>query len=180
MNCPLMFIISNHCGRKCLTNLVTSKILAHWYAILNAMIFAINFCNAKERIGALKLRMSNHYWRKCLSKLLHLEWCSVMFTVISDIMAHWYAICNTIIFAFNFSNAIKTNCALMFIISKHIGRKCLSSLLHLERCNVMLNVISDKMAHWYAICNNSIIFAIETNCALFVYHEQSSWKKMSY
>ena len=46
-------------------------------------------------------------------------------------------------FAINFCNAKKMNCALMFIISNHYGRKCLSNLLHLERCNVMFKVISD-------------------------------------
>ena len=38
-------------------------------------------------------------------------------------------------------------CALMFIISNHIGTKCLSILLQLETCNVMFRVIYDIMAH---------------------------------
>ena len=41
------------------------------------------------------------------------------------------------------------NCALMFIMSNHYGRKCLSNLLQLEPCNDMFKVISDIMAHCY-------------------------------
>ena len=41
---------------------VTSDLIAHWYAILNAMIFAINFCNAMEIIICeLKFSVMNHY-----------------------------------------------------------------------------------------------------------------------
>ena len=39
--------------------------------------------------------------------------------------------------------------ALMFIIGNHYGMKCLSNLLQLEPCDVMFNVIPDRMAHWY-------------------------------
>ena len=35
--------------------------------------------------------MSNHHVRKFLTNLIHFELCSAMITVISDIMAHWYA-----------------------------------------------------------------------------------------
>ena len=77
-----------------------------------------------------------------------------MDNVISD-MSHWDVMCNTIIFAINFCNAIKTNCALMFIISNHHGS---SNLFHLELWSVMFKVISDIMEHWYAI--NTIIFVI--------------------
>ena len=76
-----------------------------------------------------------------MNNLLHLEPCNVMFIVISDMMAHWNILLNTIIFEFNFCNGKKMNCLLMFIISNHNVRKCLSNLLHLERCKVM---ISDK------------------------------------
>ena len=41
-------------------------------------------------ICALMFITSNHYGIKCLSNLLQVEQCNVMFTVISDIMAHWY------------------------------------------------------------------------------------------
>ena len=69
-----------------------------------------------------------------------------MFKVISDIIAHWYNMWNTIVIAFNFCNAKKMICALMFIIRKHYGIKCRSNLLQLEPCNVMLKVNSDIMA----------------------------------
>ena len=123
--------------------------------------------NAKEMICSLKFSIRNHYWRKCLSNLLHIERCSVMFNAISDIMVHWYAICNTIIFAFNFYNATKTIHALMFIISNH-WRICHSNLLHLEQCNWCDFLNNGSLI---AKCN-SIIFAfnfcnaIQTNCAL--------------
>ena len=52
-----------------------------------------------------------------------------MFKMISDIMAHCYDLCNTIIKAINFCNGKKINSALMFIMSNHNGIKCLSSLL---------------------------------------------------
>ena len=63
-----------------------------------------------------------------------------MFKVICDIMAHWDAMLNSIIFAINFCNAIKMNCALRSNINE---RKCLSIVLYLEPCNVMYKVISD-------------------------------------
>ena len=48
-------------------------------------------------------------------------------------------------------------CALMFIISKYYGIKCLNHLLQLEPCNVMLKVVSDLTAHWYDIAINFCI-----------------------
>ena len=68
-----------------------------------------------------------------------------MFKVISDIMAHWYDLWNTIVIAINFCNGKKMICALMFIISNHYGIKCLSNLLQLEACNVMFKV----MTQWH-------------------------------
>ena len=64
--------MTNDFGRKCLNYFslleqcsvllkVTSDIIAHWYAMLNAMIFAINFCNTKEMICAFKFSIRNHY-----------------------------------------------------------------------------------------------------------------------
>ena len=64
-----------------------------------------------------------------------------MFKVISDMMAHWNIMLNTIIFAFNFCNGKKMNCALMFIISNNYGRKCLTNLFHFEPSNFMFEVI---------------------------------------
>ena len=50
------------------------------------------------------------------------------------------AMLNTIIFAINFCNAIKKNCALISNINE---RKCLSIVVHLEPSDVMFKVISD-------------------------------------
>ena len=58
MCCALMFIISNHYGIKCLSDLlqiepcdelfkVISVVMSHWY-MLNQFIIAIIFCNAKK------------------------------------------------------------------------------------------------------------------------------------
>ena len=69
--------------------------------------------------------ISNHVGRKCLTNLFQLERSSVMFKVISDIMAHWHALLNTIIFAIFFCNVIEMSSAFMFIISNHYGIKCL-------------------------------------------------------
>ena len=84
----------------------------------------------------------------------------VMFEEISDKIAQWYALRNTILIAFNFSNAEKMICALMFIIINHHGIKCLSNLLQLKPCNVMLKVISDIMAHWWHVMRNTISVAV--------------------
>ena len=51
---------------------------------------------------ALMFILSNHYRRKCLRNVLQLEPCSDMFEVISDTMAHWYEMINTIIITINF------------------------------------------------------------------------------
>ena len=85
--------------------------------------------------------------------LVQSEPCNDMFKVISDIMAHCYDMWNTIINAINFCNAKKMNCALMFIMSNHYGRKFVSNLVQLEPCNDMLKVISDIMAHCYDMWN---------------------------
>ena len=67
-----------------------------------------------------------------------------MFKVISDIIAHCY---DTIVFSINICNAMKMNCAMMFIISNHYWIKCLSNLLLVEPCNVKIKVISDILGH---------------------------------
>ena len=100
---------------------VISDIMAHWYDMWNSIVIAINFCNAKKMICALMFIISNHYGIKCVSNLLQLEPCNDMFKVISDIMAHCYDMWNTIITEINFWNAMKMNCALMFIICNHYG-----------------------------------------------------------
>ena len=56
---------------------------------------------------------------------------------------------STIVIAINFCNAMKMISALMFIISNHYERECRSTPLGLEPYNVMVEVISDIMAHWY-------------------------------
>ena len=49
------------------------------------------------------------------------------------------------------------NCALMFIICNHYGRKYLSNLLQLEPRIDMFKVISDILAHWYEMISIFII-----------------------
>ena len=61
-----------------------------------------------------------------------------MFKEISGIMENWYELINTFFITINFYNAMKMNCALMFMISIHYERKCLSFLLR-----YMFKVISD-------------------------------------
>ena len=114
---------------------VISELLAKCYDVWNTIINEINFYNAKKMNCAMMFIISNHYGIKCVSNLLQLEPCNDMFKVISDIMEHSYDIWNTIINAINFCNAKKMNCALMFIMSNHYGRKCLSNLLQLEPRN---------------------------------------------
>ena len=149
MICSLMFIMSNRYGIKYLSNLlqlepcnimfkVISDIMAHSYDMWNSIDIAINSCNAKKMIYALMFIISNHYGIKCLSNLLQLEPCNVMFKVISDIMEHWYDLWNTIVIAINFCNAKKIICTLILIISNNYGMKCLSNLLQLEPCNVSI------------------------------------------
>ena len=70
-----------------------------------------------------------------------------MFKVISDLMPHCYDMWNANTNAINFCNAKKMNSALMFFMSNNYGRKCLSNLLHLEKCRDMFKVISDIIAH---------------------------------
>ena len=81
-----------------------------------------------------------------MNTLLHLEPCKVMFK--SD-FRHEGSLDYNVIFAFNFCNGKKMNCALMFIIRNSYERKCLTNLFHLERSNVMYIVISDIMAQQY-------------------------------
>ena len=123
-----------------------SDIMVHWYDMWNKNDIAINLWNTKKMICVFMLIMTNHYGIKCLSNLLQLEPCNVMFKVISDIMAHWYDMWKSIVIAINFCNAKKMICALIFIISNHYGIKCLSNRLQLENCNFMCKVISDIMA----------------------------------
>ena len=120
----------------------------------------INFCNAFKSNCALMFYIGNYNGRKCLNYLLHLEPCNVMFIVISDMMAHWNIMLNTIIFEFNFCNGKKVICSLIFIISNRYGRKCLSNFVHLECCRVVFKVISDNFnaqmncALMFIICNH--------------------------
>ena len=111
INCLLMFIISNRYGRKCLSNFIHLERCSVSFKVIYDNNNALMNC-------ALMFIMSNDHGRKCLTNLFHFELCSAMFKVISNIMAHWYAI-NTIIFAINFCNAYKSNCALMFFIRNY-------------------------------------------------------------
>ena len=81
---------------------------------------------------ALMFIISYHYGKKCLRNVLQIEPCNVMFKAMSDIMAHWYDLWNTIVIVIYFCNGKKMICALILIISYHKGTKCLSNLLQLE------------------------------------------------
>ena len=116
----------------------------HWDAILNGIMFVINFCNSIKMNCALMFIISIHYRRKWLNLLFQLERSNVIFKVISDIMAHWYALLNSIIIVINFRNAIKMRCELMFIISNHHGSKCLTNVFHLELFGVCLKWFQTK------------------------------------
>ena len=108
---------------------VISDIMLQWYDMFNTFIITINFYNAKIMNCALIFIISNHNGRKGLRNLLPLEPCNDMFKMISDKIAHLFDILNTSISTINFYNAKKMNCATMFIISNHYGRKGLSNLL---------------------------------------------------
>ena len=133
--------------------------MAHWYYLRNTIVIAIKSCNAKKMIRSLMFIISNHYGIKCLSNLLQLEPCIVMFKVISDELAHLYDMWNTIVITINFCNGKKMICALMFIICNHDGIKYLSNLLQLEPWYVMFKVMSDIMAHWNDLWN--VIFIMQ-------------------
>ena len=107
------------------------------------------FLHWKENDLCIDIYHKQSLWKKCLSYLLQVEPCNVMFKVISDIIAYWYEIGMTIVIAIRFCNGKKMICALMFIISYHYGIIYLSNLLQLEPCNVMFQVMSDIMPHWY-------------------------------
>ena len=124
--------------------------MAHWYDLINTFLIKFNFCIGKKLNSALMFIISNHNGRKCLCNLLQLEQWTDMYKVISDIMAHRYDLINTFLITLN---AKKLNSALMFIISNHNGRKCLSNLLQLEQWTDMFKVISDIMAHLYELIN---------------------------
>ena len=46
---------------------------------------------------------------------------------------------------------------MMFLLSNHYARKCLSNLLQSEPCSDMFQVISDIKAQWYEMMNTLII-----------------------
>ena len=149
MICALMFIICNHYGIKCFSNLfkfiinnhfgikclrkmlqleqcnimfnVIFDIMAHWYDMWNTIVIAINFCNSKKMNCALMFIMSNLYERKSLSDLLQLEPCSDMLKMIFHIMVHWCNMLNTFMIAIIWCNSKKLNCALFNFISNHYG-----------------------------------------------------------
>ena len=63
--------------------IVITDIITDWYVMLNTIMIAINFCNAKKMNCALRFTKQS-----CLSNLLQLEQCIFIFNVIFDIMAH--------------------------------------------------------------------------------------------
>ena len=111
-----------------------------------------------------------------------------MFKLISDLMAQWYAMWNTIVMAIDVCIAKKIICTFMIIISYYYGIKCLSNLLQLHPCYVMFKVISDIIAHWYDMWNTIVIAITNCNAKWFIppwlliiniYDKQSWWYKMS-
>ena len=159
-----MFIISNHQGINCLSSplrvepcnvmfKVISDIMAHRYDIWNTIVFSVNTCNNVNKMNcAMMFIIRNHHWIKCLSNILQVEPCNVMHKVISNIMSHCCDMWNTNVIAINFCDGEwKWLCIHAIIICNHYGIKCLSNLLQLEPCNVMIIVISDIIAHWYDI-----------------------------
>ena len=145
MICAFMFIISNHFGIKCLSNViqlepcnviikVTSYKMAHWYDLWNTIVITINICKAMKMICSLVFIINNHFGIQCLSNLLQLETCNVMFKVISDIKARWFHLWNTIVIAVNLCNARKWCVHWCF---SNNGIKCLSNLVQLQLYNTM-------------------------------------------
>ena len=113
INCALMFMNSNHYGRRCHSILlqlvpcndmfkVISDIMAEWNDIINTFFITINCCNAKKMSCASMFIIIHHYGRKCLNFLLQLEPCNVMFKVISHLMGQWHEMINTILSTINF------------------------------------------------------------------------------
>ena len=72
--------------------------------VWNTIVIAINFMNEKK-ICTLMFIMAI-IMEKCLSYLLSLGHCNVMFKVISD-NAHYYEIWNTIVIVIHFCDAKK-------------------------------------------------------------------------
>ena len=146
----------------------------------NSIVIAINFCNVKKMISALKFIISNHYRIKCLTHLLQFKPCNVMFKVNSFIMAHWYD--EKYICCCNWFLQCKENELCIDVYHKQsLWNEFLSNLLQLEPRIVIFKVICDIMAHWYDMWN-SIVFAInycENDMCTEVYHKQSLWNKMS-
>ena len=88
MMCALMFIISNHYGIKCLSNLLQLEQSLMFKVMSDIMQTGMKceihlllqlVCAGKKMICALMLIIRNHDVIKCLSNLLQLETCNVMF-----------------------------------------------------------------------------------------------------
>ena len=165
--------------RKYLSDSVQSKpcndmfkvFLINWKIVMIWEIQLLMKCiSAMQRKWILLIFIiSYHYGIKCVSNLLQLEPCNDMCLVISDIMADYNDMWNTIIKAIIF---LKMNGALMFLISNYYGRKCLSDLLQLQPFNDLFKVISDLLANCYDVWNtiiNEINFC-ENELCIHVYH----------
>ena len=93
----LMFIISNHYGIKCLSNLlqlepcndmfkVISDIIPHWNNLWNTIVIDINFWNAKKMICALIFIKSYHEGIKCLNNPLQLVQYNIMINIYAQMI----------------------------------------------------------------------------------------------
>ena len=126
--CAFMFIISNHHGIKCLSNLLH---LEPW----NVMYWC-DYWHIATFVWFVK------YNRNC-NQFLHRKKNDLCIDVyhkqsLWNKMAHWYDWWNTIVIAINFRNGKKMIRALMFIIRNNYGKKFHSDMFELEPCNVML------------------------------------------
>ena len=130
---------------KCLINLlqletcnvmlkVVSDIMAHWFDLWNTIVIAMNLCNARK--WCVHWCFSNN-GIKCLSNLIQLQPCNIIFKVISDIMAHWNDMWNIILLTTNSCNVKKMISSMILIINNHNGIKCLNNLIMLVPCNVI-------------------------------------------
>ena len=133
MNCALMFIMRNHYGRICLSELlklkpsndtfkVISDILAICFDMWKQQLMKSISAMQRKWICSLMFIICNHYGIKCVSDLL--QFLNNVMMCLKWFLTSWYI-----------ALILLMNCALMFIISNHYGTKCASNLVLLEPCN---------------------------------------------
>ena len=140
INWTLMFIFSNHYGKKCLINLLQLEPCNDMIEVISdiwhiVMIYEILL--SLQSIFAMQRKWIVH-WCLSLAKIME-ENVSVIYYSEIYVMTYlkwfltkwenWYGMRYTII-NIAYCNAKKMNCALMLIISIQYGRKCLSHSLN--------------------------------------------------